>query len=57
MPGDDPREPFARISVSEGREMMSRDDAVGQRSPLVCEMAAAAGLTRLFNAEFRRAMA
>ena len=96
MPSEDPREPFARISVSEGREMMSRDDvavidvreppeynaghvpdarlipvasvfarrdelprdkdivfvcAVGQRSALACEMAAAAGLTRLFNLE------
>jgi len=96
MPDKDPREPFARISVDEGREMMSRDDvavidvrespeynaghvpdarlipvasifarrdelprdkdilfvcAVGQRSALACEMAAAAGLTRLFNLE------
>ena len=96
MPHNDPREPFARISVDEGREMMSRDDvavidvrespeynaghvpdarlipvasvfarrdelprdkdivfvcAVGQRSALACEMAAAAGLTRLFNLE------
>jgi rhodanese-related sulfurtransferase len=96
MPDNDPREPFARISVDEGREMMSRDDvavidvrespeynaghvpearlipvasifarrdelprdkdilfvcAVGQRSALACEMAAAAGLTRLFNLE------
>ncbi len=96
MPGKDPREPFARLSVSEGKEMMSRDDvavidvrespeynaghvpdarlipvasvfarrdelprdkdivfvcAVGQRSALACEMAAAAGLTRLFNLE------
>ncbi len=96
MPGKDPREPFARLSVSEGKEMMSLDDvavidvrespeynaghvpearlipvasifarrdelprdkdvvfvcAVGQRSALACEMAAAAGLTRLFNLE------
>jgi len=96
MPSKDPQEPFARISVSEGREMMSRDEvaiidvrepteyalghvpdarlmpvasvfarreelprdkdivfvcAVGQRSALACEMAAAAGLTRLFNLE------
>ena len=96
MPGKDPREPFARISVGESKEMMSRDDvaiidvreppeynaghvpeawlipvatifahrdelprdkdivfvcAVGQRSALACEMAAAAGLTRLFNLE------
>jgi rhodanese-related sulfurtransferase len=96
MPDNDPREPFARISVDEGWEMMSRDDvavidvrespeynaghvpearlipvasifarrdelprdkdilfvcAVGQRSALACEMAAAAGLTRLFNLE------
>jgi rhodanese-related sulfurtransferase len=92
----DPREPFARISVDQGREMMSRDDvavidvreapeynaghvpdarlipvasifarrdelprdkdivfvcAIGQRSALACEMAAAVGLTRLFNLE------
>jgi rhodanese-related sulfurtransferase len=96
MPSKDPREPFARINVDEGREMISRDDvavidvrespeynaghvpearlipvasifarrdelprdkdvvfvcAVGQRSALACEMAAAAGLTRLFNLE------
>ncbi len=96
MPDNDPQEPFARITVTEGREMMSRDDvavidvrespeynaghvpdaklipvasifarrdelprdkdilfvcAVGQRSALACEMAAAAGLTRLFNLE------
>ena len=96
MPGKDPREPFARINVDEGREMMSHDDvavidvrespeynaghvpearlipvasifarrdelprdkdivfvcAVGQRSALACEMAAAAGVTRLFNLE------
>lgn len=96
MPGKSPREPFARLSVGEAREMMSlnevavidvreppeynaghvpdarlipvasifarRDElprdkdivfvcAVGQRSALACEMAAAAGLTRLFNLE------
>jgi phage shock protein E len=96
MRDNDPREPFARINVDEGREMMSRDNvavidvrevpeynaghvpdaslipvasilarrdelprdkdilfvcAVGQRSALACEMAAAAGLTRLFNLE------
>jgi rhodanese-related sulfurtransferase len=96
MPSNDPREPFARISASEAREMISRDEvavidvreapeynaghvpdatlipvasifarrdelprdrdiifvcAVGQRSALACEMAAAAGLTRLFNLE------
>ncbi len=96
MPGNDPQEPFARISVGEGSEMIGRDDvavidvrepheynaghvpdarvipvasvfarrdelprdkdvifvcAVGQRSALACEMAAAAGLTRLFNLE------
>ena len=96
MPGKDPREPFARLSVSEGKEMRSHNDvavidvresheynaghlrnarlipvasvfarrdelprdkdivfvcAVGQRSALACEMAAAAGLTRLFNLE------
>lgn len=96
MPSKDPREPFARINVSECKEMMSRNDvavidvreaseynaghvpdarlipvasifarrdelprdkdivfvcAVGQRSALACEMAAAAGLTRLFNLE------
>ena len=96
MPSKDLREPFARISVGEGKEMMSRNDmavidvresheynaghvpdarlipvasvfarrdelprgkdivfvcAVGQRSALACEMAAAAGLTRLFNLE------
>jgi len=96
MPGKDPREPFTRISVADGKEMMSRDDvavidvreppeynaghvpdarlipvasvfarrdelpldrdivfvcAVGQRSALACEMAAAAGFTRLFNLE------
>ena len=96
MPTEDPREPFARVSVDEGREMISRNDvavidvrespeyiaghipdatlipvasifarrdelprdkdilfvcAVGQRSALACEMAAATGLTRLFNLE------
>ena len=96
MPSRDPREPFTRINVGEGKEMMSRDDvavidvreppeynaghvpdarlipvasvfarrdelpgdrdivfvcAVGQRSALACEMAAAVGLTRLFNLE------
>ncbi len=96
MPTEDPREPFARITVDEGKEMMSSDDVavidvrepheysaghvpnaklipvatvfarkdelprdkdvifvcqVGQRSALACEMAAAAGLSRLFNLE------
>ncbi len=96
MPAKDPQEPFTRINVDEGREMMSRDNvavidvreapeynaghvpdarlipvasifarrdelprdkdilfvcAVGQRSALACEMAAAVGLTRLFNLE------
>ncbi len=96
MPTKDPREPFARINVDEGREMMSRNSVavidvrepneynaghvpnaklipvstvfarrneipgdkdiifvcqVGQRSALACEMAAAAGFTRLFNLE------
>ncbi len=96
MPGKDPQEPFARISVGEGKEMINRDDvavidvrespeynaghvpdarlipvasvfarrdelprdkdivfvcAVGQRSALGAEMAAASGLTRLFNLE------
>lgn len=96
MRDSDPREPFTRINVDEGREMMSRDNvavidvreepeynaghvpearlmpvasifarrdelprekdilfvcAVGQRSALACEMAAAVGLTRLFNLE------
>lgn len=96
MPSNDPREPFARISAAEAKEMISRDEvavidvreapeynaghvpdaslipvasvfarrdelprdkdvvfvcAVGQRSALACEMAAAAGLTRLFNLE------
>ena len=96
MPTEEPQEPFARISVDEGKEMMGRDDVavidvrepreysgghvpnaqlipvasvfarrgelprerdvifvcqVGQRSALACEMAAAAGLTRLFNLE------
>ena len=26
MPTEDPREPFARVSVDEGREMISRND-------------------------------
>ena len=96
MPDESPQEPFARISVDEGKEMMGgnnvvvidvrepheyeaghvpnaklipvasvfarRDELprdkdiifvcqVGQRSALACEMAAAAGLTRLFNLE------
>ncbi|KKK86605.1 hypothetical protein LCGC14_2761570 [marine sediment metagenome] len=96
MPDKDPREPFSRIGVDQGKEMMGRDDVavidvrepheydaghvpdaklipvasvfarkdelprdrdvifvcgVGQRSALACEMAAAAGLTRLFNLE------
>ena len=96
MPTKDPREPFARITVEEGKEMMSSHDVavidvrepheyndghvpnanlipvatvfarkdelprdkdvifvcgVGQRSALACEMAAAAGLSRLFNLE------
>src|SRR3990172_11969524 len=96
MPSKDPREPFSRITLEEGREMMNsnnvavidvrepheynaghvpnaklipvasvfarRDElpkdkdvifvcGVGQRSALACEMAAAAGLTRLFNLE------
>ncbi len=96
MPTKDPREPFARITVEEGKEMMSSNDVavidvrepneynaghvpnanlipvatvfahkaelprdkdvifvcgVGQRSALACEMAAAAGLSRLFNLE------
>jgi rhodanese-related sulfurtransferase len=96
MPSKDPREPFSRISVEEGKAMMSTNNvavidvrepheynaghvpdaklipvntvfkrreelprdrdvifvcAVGQRSALACEMAAAAGLTRLFNLE------
>ncbi len=44
-------------SVFARREELSRDTdiifacAVGQRSALACEMAAAAGLTRLFNLE------
>lgn len=90
----DPREPFARITVEEAKEMMTRGEvqvidvreadeyrrghvpgaklipvatvltrreelnhdkdlifvcAVGQRSALACEMAAAVGLTRLYN--------
>ncbi len=96
MPSEDTREPFARITVNEGKEMMSNGDVavidvrepheydaghlpdaklipvatvfarkdelprdkdvifvcqVGQRSALACEMAAAAGLSRLFNLE------
>ena len=96
MPSKDPREPFSRINVDEGKEMMATNNAavidvrepheynaghvpdaklipvntvfkrreelprdrdvifvcaVGQRSALACEMAAAAGLTRLFNLE------
>ena len=94
MPSKDPREPFSRIAVEEGKEMMATNNvavidvrepheynaghvpnatlipvssvfarreelprdkdiifvcAVGQRSALACEMAAAAGLTRLYN--------
>jgi rhodanese-related sulfurtransferase len=96
MPTKDPREPFARITVDEAKQMLERDDvavidvrepheynaghvpnaklipvstvfarreelpkdrelifvcAVGQRSALAAEMAAAAGLTRLYNLE------
>jgi rhodanese-related sulfurtransferase len=96
MPTKDPQEPFTRITVDEGNEMMASDNVavidvrepheynaghvpdaklipvatvfarkeelprdkdivfvcgVGQRSALACEMAAAAGLTRLFNLE------
>lgn len=96
MPTKDPQEPFSRISVDEGKELMSSGNVavidvrepheynaghvpnatlipvatvfarkeelprdkdiifvcgVGQRSALACEMAAAAGLTRLFNLE------
>ena len=96
MPSKDPREPFSRICVEEGKQMMATNNvavidvrepheysaghvpnaalipestvfarreelprdkdvifvcAVGQRSALACEMAAAAGLTRLFNLE------
>jgi rhodanese-related sulfurtransferase len=96
MSTKDPREPFTRINVGEGKAMMSRDEVavidvrepgeynaghmpnaelipvasvfarkgelppdrdiifvcgVGQRSALACEMAAAVGLTRLFNLE------
>jgi rhodanese-related sulfurtransferase len=96
MPSEDVQEPFARVNVDEGKDMMSRDDVavidvretneyngghipnaklipvatvfarrneippdkdilfvcqVGQRSALACEMAAAAGFTRLFNLE------
>jgi rhodanese-related sulfurtransferase len=96
MPHKDPREPFARITVQEAKEMVERGDvqvidvrepneyreghvpgaklmpvnsvlsrvqelnhqqdivficAVGQRSALACEMAAAMGLERLYNVE------
>ena len=97
MPIKNPQEPFTRISVEEGREMLNGDNnvsvvdvrqpgeyalgrlpdstlipvasvfarreelprdkdvifvcSVGQRSALACEMAAAAGLTRLYNLE------
>ncbi len=96
MSTKDAREPFSRISVDEGKELMSSGNVavidvrepheynaghvpnatlipvatvfarkeelprdkdiifvcgVGQRSALACEMAAAAGLTRLFNLE------
>ena len=96
MPTNDPQEPFTRVTVDEGKEMMAGDNVavidvrepheynaghvpdatlipvatvfarkeelprdkdvifvcgVGQRSALACEMAAAAGLTRLFNLE------
>ena len=96
MPTKDPQEPFTRVTVDEGKEMMASDNVavidvrepheynaghvpnatlipvatvfarkdelprdkdvifvcgVGQRSALACEMAAAAGLTRLFNLE------
>ncbi len=96
MPTKNPQEPFARINVDEGKEMMASDNVaiidvrepheyndghvpdaklipvatvfarkdelprdkdvifvcgVGQRSALACEMAAAAGLSRLFNLE------
>ena len=96
MPHKDPREPFARITVQEAKEMVERGDvqvidvrepneyreghvpgaklmpvnsvlsrvqelnhdqdivficAVGQRSALACEMAAAMGLGRLYNVE------
>ena len=96
MATKDPREPFTRIDIDEGKEMMGRDDVavidvrephefeaghvpdaklipvatvfarreelprdkdivfvcgVAQRSALACEMAAAVGLTRLFNLE------
>ena len=96
MPTKNPQEPFNRITVDEGNEMMGRNEVaiidvrephefsaghvpnaklipvatvfarkdelprdkdvifvcgVGQRSALACEMAAAAGLTRLFNLE------
>ncbi len=96
MSQKDPREPFARITVQQAKEMMERGDiqvidvrepneyqeghvpgaklipvnsvltriqelnhdrdivfvcAVGQRSALACEMAAAMGLERLYNLE------
>jgi len=96
MPTQNPQEPFARVTVDEAKEMMTREDvtvvdvrdpheygsghvpgaghipvnsvfarkdelpkdrdivfvcAVGARSALACEMAAAAGLTRLYNLE------
>ena len=96
MPTKDTQEPFTRITVDEGKELMSSGNVavidvrepheynaghvpnatlipvatvfarkeelprdkdiifvcgVGQRSALACEMAAAAGLTRLFNLE------
>ncbi len=96
MSTKDPQEPFTRVTVDEGKEMMASDNVavidvrepheynaghvpdaklipvatvfarkeelprdkdivfvcgVGQRSALACEMAAAAGLTRLFNLE------
>ncbi len=96
MPTKGAREPFSRISVDEGKELMSSGNVavidvrepheynaghvpnatlipvatvfarkeelprdkdiifvcgVGQRSALACEMAAAAGLTRVFNLE------
>lgn len=96
MPHKDPREPFARITVQEAKEMVERGDvqvidvrepneyreghvpgaklmpvnsvlsrvqelnhhqdivficAVGQRSALACEMAAAMGLERLYTVE------
>ncbi len=96
MPTNNPQEPFTRINLDEGKEMMASDNVaiidvrepheyndghvpnaklipvatvfarkdelprdkdvifvfgVGQRSALACEMAAAAGLSRLFNLE------